>query len=184
MLIVNTVATQYKHWSISKWSTSSLWCANKRESRTVAPWSIGSSMWLSTALTGCLPAPPLPLWPPLTSPVRCDSRDVLRSYRGVCICLPAIVLSCIYIWGLLCHWPGLTYIGRREESPPSATPTFLLSGSVWSPWSSHACLPSIKTMVCVCYSLPTCALRAGCVICVSSCKLYYVCLKRFSWGRL
>lgn len=47
---------------------------NKQESRTAAPWSNGSSIWLSTALTSCLPTPALPFWPPLTSLVWCDNQ--------------------------------------------------------------------------------------------------------------
>lgn len=89
MLIVNTVATQYKHFGAFPSSTA--WCVHKHQSRTMAPLSISSSIWLSAALTSCLPALALPLWPPLTSSVwsdrqRCALLIKRCGHLSVCHC--------------------------------------------------------------------------------------------------
>lgn len=118
-------------------------CSVAIQENAVATWHIGPSIRFSAALTSCLAAPVLPLWPPLTSlGPNVTAWDVLCSRRGVCICLSSTVLSCIYIWALRGQRPQLMYIGREEEFPlcPPSPRICCQSVSVSRLWSSRACL--------------------------------------------
>lgn len=76
------------------------------------------------------------------------ARDELCSWRGVCICLSATVLSCIYILGPLGCWR--TWADMRSFLCPPSPRICCQSLSVLSLWSSQACILPIKKMVPVC----------------------------------
>lgn len=127
-------------------------------------WSIGSSICLSTALTSCLPAPTLPLWPALTPSVRSDSqRRALFMER----CVHPSVCHCAQLHLHLRMDAPVTPADVHRETRgsflrlpfPASVVSLVLSGACQA--SMHAFPPSQRWTL---SALPTHAFKDWCLI--------------------
>lgn len=123
----------------------------KRESRTAAPKRIGSSIWLSTALTSCLAARALPRWPPVTSSGPIWQPEMCSAGGEVCgsVCLP-LCLAAFTSQNRRAADPGWRTYRQTRGVPSVRRPPRIScqSAAVWSPraGATHG-FPSVRKTV-------------------------------------